>query len=472
MNSPIIYWIRRDLRLSDNPALNFAHDTSKPIIPIFICDQFTEHLGAAPKWRLEEGLALLQQAFSQKGLQLIFRRGSALQVLRDLSAQTGAKTVVWNRLYTPSEQKRDTEVKQSLKEEGYDAHSFCAHLMFEPWTVQTGSGSFYRVYSPFWKAVRHRQVEPTLPAPDSFQAFSMDLDSDTLSDWSLGKAMHRGLDIVKPYARIGETAARERLIEFMEQDVVSYNEQRDIPSILGTSGLSENLSLGEISPRQCWHAGLSVFKSNSSPGAETFLKELVWREFAYHLMYHTPHILDQNWRQEWDKFPWNEDETHPHVIAWKQGRTGVPFVDAAMRELYVTGRMHNRGRMIVASYLTKHLMTHWRIGQRWFEDCLIDWDPASNAMGWQWSAGSGPDATPYFRVFNAQTQLKKFDPNGRYVANWIAEISAHPTASALKYYDAIPKHWNLRPNMVYPQPIISMQEGRETALHAYKNRDF
>jgi deoxyribodipyrimidine photo-lyase len=209
-----------------------------------------------------------------------------------------------------------------------------------------------------------------------------------------------------------------------------------------------------------------------SAGAETFLKELVWREFAYHLMHHTPHIVTDNWKPDWDKFPWNTDETHPHVAAWKQGRTGIPFVDAAMREMYVTGTMHNRGRMIVASYLTKHLMSHWKIGLNWFADCLIDWDPASNAMGWQWASGSGPDAAPYFRVFNPVTQLQKFDPAGRYARQWIAELHHQPTATALAYFDAIPKHWNLRPNMSYPEPIITPSDGRARALDAYQARDF
>ena len=209
-----------------------------------------------------------------------------------------------------------------------------------------------------------------------------------------------------------------------------------------------------------------------APGAETFLKVLVWREFAYHLMYHTPHILNDNWKMDWDAFPWNKDETHCHVVAWKQGRTGVPFVDAAMREMYVTGRMHNRGRMIVASYLTKHLMCHWKIGQMWFEDCLVDWDPASNAMGWQWSSGSGPDATPYFRVFNADVQLQKFDPKGTYIHRWIAELSNSPPQSAQNFFDAIPKHWKLSSDMDYGEAIVTMSAGRERALEAYQNLTF
>jgi deoxyribodipyrimidine photo-lyase len=238
----------------------------------------------------------------------------------------------------------------------------------------------------------------------------------------------------------------------------------------GTSRLSENLTYGEISPATCWHAGWAAIHAGKSD-AETFCKELVWREFAYHLAHHTPHIIDRNWKDGWDNFPWNTEDT-PEVLAWKQGRTGIPFVDAAMREMYVTGTMHNRGRMIVASYLTKHLMSHWKIGQAWFEDCLTDWDPASNAMGWQWSAGSGPDATPYFRVFNPVTQLDKFDRSGNYARTWIAEGQGTPSDTALSYFDAIPKRWNMSPQDRYPQPVVDLAHGRERALDAYKNRTF
>jgi deoxyribodipyrimidine photo-lyase len=220
----------------------------------------------------------------------------------------------------------------------------------------------------------------------------------------------------------------------------------------------------------CWHAGWQALPSGDA-AAEVFLKELVWREFAYHLAHHTPRIVSDNWKEAWDGFPWNTAET-PEVIAWKQGRTGIPFVDAAMREMYVTGTMHNRGRMIVASYLTKHLLTDWKIGMDWFADCLTDWDPCSNAMGWQWSAGSGPDATPYFRVFNPVTQLDKFDKDRVYATKWIAEGVKTPSATALSYYDMIPVSWGMMSGDRYPDPIVPADEGRKRALAAYENRGF
>ncbi|MGD9294445.1 MAG: deoxyribodipyrimidine photo-lyase, partial [Roseobacter sp.] len=377
----------------------------------------------------------------------------------------------WSRLYDPAAVARDTEVKKTLKAREIDARSFGGHVMFEPWTVETKSGGFYKVYTPFWKMVKDRDVDAPVKAPSTLPAPETWPESDSLADWRMDAAMNRGAEVVRPYVRLGEQAAQDRLGDFMDKMVARYDTTRDQPGVDGTSCLSENLALGEISAHQCWHAGMHALHDGKA-GAETFLKELVWREFAYHLMHHTPRILDANWKEDWDAFPWNTDRNDARVVAWKQGRTGIPFVDAAMREMYVTGRMHNRGRMIVASYLTKHLMSHWKIGQRWFEDCLIDWDPASNAMGWQWSAGSGPDATPYFRVFNPVTQLDKFDAKHDYVDRWIAEGRKDPSETALSYFDAIPRNWTMRASDRYPGPIVAADDGRKIALEAYENRGF
>ncbi|WP_299627592.1 deoxyribodipyrimidine photo-lyase [uncultured Tateyamaria sp.] len=469
-STPIILWYRRDLRLSDHAALSAACETGRPVIPVVIRDKSIDALGAAPKWRWGLGVEHLAETLAGKGSRLIHRSGDALDVLQALIQETGAGAVYWSRLYDPAAVSRDTEVKSALKAQDIDARSFGGHLMFEPWTVETKTGGYYKVYTPFWNMVKGRDVDAPLGTPSDLPAPEAWPESEHIADWALDAAMNRGADVVRPFVQLGEQAAQSRLGAFMAHKVASYVAGRDIPGQDRTSNLSENLALGEISPHQCWHAGMRALNEGKHD-AEVFLKELVWREFAYHLIHHTPRILDQNWKEGWDAFPWNTEDT-AEVTAWKQGRTGIQFVDAAMREMYVTGRMHNRGRMIVASYLTKHLMSHWKIGQAWFDHCLIDWDPASNAMGWQWSAGSGPDATPYFRVFNPVTQLDKFDKNRDYVSRWIAEGRRNPHDDALKFFDAIPRHWNLSPDDTYPAPVVPADEGRKRALSAYENREF
>ena len=469
--SPTLVWFRRDLRLSDHAALSAAVARGGPVIAVFVCDDLVDGLGAAPKWRLGQGLAVFGRALEAKGSRLILRRGEALEQLKSLVAETGAGALYWSRAYDPDAQARDEAVKAALKAEGVEARSFAGHLLFDPWAVQTKTGGFYKVFTPMWKSVKDSHIAASLPTPARLAAPQSWPASQDLDDWHLDAGMNRGAAVVAAHAQVGEQAAQDRLGLFIEDWVQDYVTNRDLPAVKGTSRLSENLALGEISPRQCWHAGLRA-REEGKQGAETFLKELVWREFAYHLLHHTPHILRTNWKPDWDAFPWNEDETAERVLRWKQGRTGIPFVDAAMRELYVTGTMHNRGRMIVASYLTKHLLTHWKVGMRWFEDCLIDWDPASNAMGWQWSAGSGPDATPYFRVFNPVTQLDKFDKSRAYATRWIAEGMDQPAPEALSFFEAIPRSWGLRPTSDYPQPVVAADAGRKIALQAYENRSF
>ena len=469
--TPIIWWVRKDLRLADNPVLTEVGETGRPVIPVFILDEVFEGYGAAPRWRFGLGAEAFAEALDGIGSKLIFRRGPALDTLRDLIAETGADTVRWGRAYDPGQVERDKAVKAGLGDDGVDAASVPGHVMFEPWTVETGTGGFYKVYTPFWKAVRDRAVATPDPAPGSLAPPARWPASDDPADWALDAAMGRGADVVSKHLTLGEEAARTRLGVFMRDKVADYAQARDRVDEDGTSGLSENLAWGEIGIRSCWHAGLRAMDDGKG-GAETFVKELVWREFAYHLAWHTPRITSANWREEWDAFPWNADERRAEVKAWKHGRTGMAFVDAGQREMYVTGRMHNRSRMIVASYLTKHLMCHWKIGCDWFAEHLVDWDPASNAMGWQWSAGSGPDATPYFRVFNPETQLEKFDPGGQYVRAWVAEGQSDPPGTAMSYFEAIPESWNMSPGDAYPDPVVGAKEGRERALSAYENRDF
>ncbi len=464
-DQPLILWFRRDLRLSDHPMLAAAVASGRPLLPVFVLDAQAEALGAAAKWRLGLGLARFAETLAAMGQRLILRRGDALAVLQGLVAESGAAGVMWQRMYDPQAVARDTAVKAALKAKGLIAQSFAGALLIEPWQVATGQGGYYKVYSPFWKAVSVRGFSApvpavkVLPAPDSWPV------SDDLRDWQMGAAMRRGAAVCLPHQRVGEAAALARLDDFIGIAVGRYRAARDFPGVIGaTSGLSENLAWGEIGPRTIWAAGQRALHQGDL-GAEQFCKELVWREFAYHLMHHAPHILTQSWRAGWQDFPWRGD--NPQAEAWRRGMTGEPFVDAAMREMYVTGRMHNRARMVVASYLTKHLLTDWRLGQAWFADCLTDWDEAANAMGWQWVAGSGPDAAPYFRVFNPAGQAEKFDSDGAYRRRWIAEKSVKPGPEAQSYFAAVPKRWNLASTQTYPEPIVALADGRARALAAY-----
>ncbi|MTH99638.1 deoxyribodipyrimidine photo-lyase [Roseibium sp. RKSG952] len=466
--SPIILWFRRDLRLSDHPALSSAIQSGRPIIPVFILDELAEGLGAAPKWRLSLGLDAFSEALSQTGSSLILRRGQALETLRNLVAETGAGSVFWSRAYDPEAIKRDKHIKAQLTAGGVEAKSFSGHLLFEPWTVETKSGQPFRVFTPMWRAVQNRAVPTPEPAPNQLIPPSIWPASEDLASWKLGAAMNRGAEVVRPFVQPGEKAAHDHLFSFLDR-VANYPDQRDQMAENATSNLSEYLSLGEIGPRTIWHVVQNAGQTGAS-GTEAFLRQLVWREFAYHLMFHFSHLLTRNWREEWDGFPWNTDPELPEVVAWKQARTGIPVVDAGLREMYVTGRMHNRARMVVASYLTKHLMTHWKIGMDWFADCLIDWDPAANAMGWQWVAGSGPDAAPFFRIFNPQTQQEKFDPNSSYLRQWVAEGQSDPSATSLAYFNAVPRSWGLDAGDIYPQPIVGLKAGRNRALTAYETR--
>lgn len=466
---PVIWWVRRDLRLSDNAALTAALAAGGPVIPAFIHDESVESLGAAPRFRLGLGLESLAGDIVRAGARLVLRRGPALDVLRALVAETGAGEVMWNRLYDPEAVARDTAVKAALRAGGLRAVSHPGHVLFEPPDVETGQGGPYKVFTPFWKAVRGRPVAGPLAAPGRWPAPEGWPAGDSLADWAMAAPMRRGAGIVAAHACVGEARARDRLGDFIARKIGRYAVARDLAGEDGTSNLSENLAWGEISAAACWHAGWQAMEQGAA-GAETFLRELVWRDFAHHLAFHTPRLVTGNWRAEWDAFPWQADRGRPEVRAWERGMTGVPFVDAGLREMYVTGRMHNRARMVVASYLTKHLLTHWQVGAAWFADCLTDWDPASNALGWQWVAGSGPDAAPYFRIFNPDTQAQKFDPDGRYRRAWIAEGQARPTDTALSYFTAVPESWRLSPDAPYPAPVVALSEGRARALAAWRDR--
>ncbi|MCV2892217.1 DNA photolyase family protein [Lentibacter sp. XHP0401] len=465
MSRPVIWWVRRDMRLTDNEALCAALEAG-PVIPLFIYETRSESLGAAPRWRLKRALEAFSEALSEKGSKLVLRRGAALDVLRDVIAESGATQVHWGRLYDPASRRIDSDIKKTLRADGVQAHSHIGHILHEPMSVKTQTGDFYKVFTPFWRNIQSADVAfpknnpKSLPQPEGWPT------SECLNDWAIASDMYRGADVLARYSTAGEAAAWQKLYDFLEERAVTYKAARDRLAENGTSDLSDNLAYGEISPRTIWHLGQKAIASGAQ-GLEPFLRQIAWRDFAHHLMYHTPHMLQENWREGWDNFPWNEDTESSAVMAWKMGTTGIDFVDAAMRELWVTGKMHNRARMVVASYLTKHMMVHWRVGEQWFADQLIDYDPANNAMGWQWVAGSGPDAAPYFRVFNPDTQLEKFDPKRAYFSRWVAEGQVEPPQTALDFFDAIPKQAQLSSQDTRPKPIVRLKEGRERALAAY-----
>ncbi len=464
---PIIVWFRRDFRLADHPALHAALALGHPVLPLVVLDPETLAMGPAALWRWGLAVEAFALRLQSMGSRLILRRGPAPQVLAALLDETQAAGVLWSRSYDPNTTPRDALVKAMVKGRGLLAGSRPGFLLHEPAAVLTGAGGFYRVYTPFWNAVKGLPVAPPLPAPKALPAPDVWPVSDDLASWDLGAGMRRGAAVVRPYQQVGEAAAMARLAAFIDIKADGYKLQRDFLAQDASSGLSENLTYGEISPRQIWHAGQRALHEGAA-GAEHFLKELVWREFAWALMHHTPHIAHTNWRPEWEGFGWRAD--NPDAEAWRRGQTGEPVVDAAMRQMFVTGTMHNRARMIVASYLTKHLLTDWRVGQAWFAQCLTDWDPAANAMGWQWVAGSGPDAAPYFRVFNPTTQAQNFDPDQSYRARYVAELSATPPKPALDFFAAAPISWRLDPKRPYPPPLISLPDGRARALAAYAQR--
>lgn len=472
-----ILWFGRDLRISDSPLLHKSLEKDCIVIPVFIYDHvFEEMLGAAPKWRLHQSLryfaANLHKHF---GAKLILRRGKAQDVLDNLIEETGAQAVYWSRQYDKASLARNTSIKSNLTERGIKADSVNSSLLFEPWTVSTkSSGGPYKVYSPFCRALDRESIAPPLEDTPAHLGLPEHWpDSDCLDDWGLEAHMNRGGAVVAQYASVGEEKAHTRLETFLDDAVATYKHDRNyFYKANACSGLSQHLTCGEISPHQIWHKTtlrLRELGDHAAKGGEHFLKEILWREFAYHLLYHFPDLPTQNFREEWDAFPWQENTQNDSVQKWYQGRTGVPLVDAAMREMYTTGTMHNRARMMVASYLCKHLMTHWRVGEQWFRECLIDWDIANNALGWQWTAGSGPDAAPYFRIYNADSQVEQYDPDQKYIRTFLAEQNKGQNLpkQATDFFKAVPKSWHMSPDDTYPEPVVAHKTGRERALDAY-----
>ena len=465
---PVIVWFRQDLRLADNPALHEAVATGAPILPLYILDDAGAgawNLGGAARWWLHHALAALQRDLAARGATLLLRRGPAAAVLAALIDETGAGAVHWNRCYEPALQARDTAIKAGLAGRGIAARSFNASLLFEPWTIATQSGEPFKVYTPFARACRAAPA-PALPlpaparlgipalAPTTTPLAALDL-LPTRPDWAGG---------LRATWTPGEAGAQTLLARFLEAAIDVYKDERNRPDRASTSRLSPHLHFGEISPRQLWHAA----RGREGGGPDHFVSELLWREFAHHLLHHFPDLPDRNWRRQFDAFPWNDDDAA--LAAWQRGRTGYPIVDAGMRELWQTGWMHNRVRMIAGSFLVKDLLLPWQRGEAWFWDTLVDADLANNAASWQWVAGCGADAAPYFRVFNPVLQGEKFDPDGAYVRRFVPELARMPSAVIHRPWDADAA--TLRAAGVeigrdYPTRIVDHGMARDRALAAF-----
>ena len=458
-----IVWFRRDLRLSDNPALYSATQNGKPIIPLFILDENTNSAGAAFKWRLGLSLESLSLDLQRYNSKLILRKGPPLNVLKELKSILGDINIFWNRLYDEASINRDTEIKSYFQSREVSVTSTEGMLLHSPWKTQTNSGTHYKVFTPFWRAISKQEVKQALPKPDKLVKPSKWPDSDDIKDWNLEKEIGRGKEYLIEKVNVGEKGARVGLETFLGKRLGNYAQARDRVDLTESSNLSENLAYGEISAREIWHSVIDQ-KDVEFNDKEMFIRQLAWRDFAWYLSYFSPHIIHSNWKAEWDHFPWRENEDE--LTSWKRGLTGQPIVDAGMREMYITGRMHNRVRMIAASYLTKHLLMDWRLGLKWFEECLIDWDPASNAMGWQWVAGSGPDASPFFRVFNPELQAKKFDPEGKYQMKYLGPSSLDTHDSKI-FYKMAPKSWNINEKSRPSTSIVDLKFGRDRALNSY-----
>ena len=469
---PVLVWFRQDLRLTDNPALAAAARSGAPVIPVYVLDDETAgdwRMGGASRWWLHQSLRALDGSLRERGSRLLLRSGPAEQVIPALVEETGAGTVLWNRLYEPFAIRRDKGLKADLKDAGLSVSSFPGNLAFEPWTIRTGDDGPYRVFSPFMKAcLRSDPPESPLAAPTGLAAPDDWPDSDDLDSWHLEPRKPDWAGGLREHWTPGEAGARERFGDFLDERLDGYARARDRMAGETTSRLSPHLHFGEISVRSIWQA-LDHREAEGARSVGKFRAEVIWREFAHHLLYHYPHLPERNWRDTFDSFPWVEDEKM--LRAWQQGRTGYPIVDAGMRELWVSGYMHNRVRMVAASFLIKHLAIHWRHGEDWFWDTLVDADLANNAASWQWVAGSGADAAPYFRIFNPVKQGEQHDADGDYVRHWLPVLRDLPK----KYLhapwtapDEVLEKAGIRLGENYPEPIVDHAEARARALEGYE----
>ena len=437
--STALVWLRDDLRVADNPALAAALASADRVAIVYVLDDESPEirpLGGASRWWLHHSLRSLQRTIAELGGNLILRRGPARSVIPELVAEIGATSVHWSKRFGAA-RAIDAELKATLP----DAHSYHGSLLHEPWGVTTGSGTPFKVFTPFWKAILAGPAprEP-IPAPTAIPGVIA--PSDALESWDLLPTIPWDQEFASVW-KPGEEGARERLDRFIDAGLALYH-RRDEPGIESTSGLSPHLRFGEISPYQVWHAVEAARRPENSANASRFLSEIGWREFSYHQLFHNTDLATRNLRPEFDEFPWSKPNA-THLAAWKRGTTGVSLVDAGMRELWRIGTMHNRVRMVAASFLIKNLGIDWRIGEEWFWDTLVDADEASNPASWQWVAGSGYDAAPYFRVFNPELQAAKFDPDAEYRLRWVPEFGTP----------------------LYPDPIVDLGASRARALADY-----
>ena len=467
-------WFRQDLRLSDNPALAAACRENDAVVCVFIddpTDQTISRVGAASRVWLHHSLQAINEKLQSKGNALHFFKGESLKTLQQICKATKAEHLYWNRCYDPVTIERDKHIKSTLTD--YKPVTFNGSLIFEPWENLKNDGSAYRVYTPFWRAAAAQiDQQPELLAPEKAPGKIPAGPKNLLKTLKQSVAIEQlGLLPDKPWHQtmmshwqVGELAAGRSLTRFLKQAVTDYQDGRNLPAQAGTSRLSPHLHFGEISPRTILTrllAGRAI--SELSEGELTFAKEIVWREFAYCLLFHFPHTIDSPLDKRFERFVWAKD-TDEHLERWRRGQTGVPIVDAGMRELYATGWMHNRVRMIVASYLIKNLLIPWQAGEAWFRDTLVDADLASNSMGWQWTAGCGADAAPFFRVFNPVLQGEKFDKPGDYVTRWVPELKQVPSKFIHKPWE-LPEQ--IRAELDYPPPLVDLKATRERALEAF-----
>lgn len=462
-NSPIIVWLRNDLRIEDNPALYYAAQKAQ-VLPVFIWDDQNAGryaLGGASQCWLYYALQSLQHELEGH---LLIQRGEPQQVLLQLVDMVSAQGVYWNRAYEPWCIKRDHAIKQNLKAKGVTAKSFKASLLLEPWENLKKDGTAYRVFTPFYKqALGELHPRKPLSSNDNLdlarppQSLSIqDLGLLPASNWHESLCQHW---------TITELGARQRLQSFLQTAIDDYKANHDRPDRSGVSRLSPYLNFGQISPQQIWHATCQVTANDS---VKAFQRQLIWREFSYHLLYYFPSLPERNFKTQFDHFPWRNDKEV--LQRWQMGMTGIPFVDAAMRELWHTGYMHNRLRMVVGSFLVKNLLMHWHYGERWFWDTLFDADLANNSVGWQWVAGTGLDAAPYFRIFNPVTQGEKFDPEGRYTRFYVPELNELPQRYLMKPWqapDSVLKQAGVRLGETYPHPLVDLKHSRQRALDAF-----